>query len=369
MLHRSDWRWHPADREPIPVHGPPHRSNPARGALRVCSWNIQFAAGHDQLFFYDGGTAVSVPRPVVLRTLEGILADLQRIDADVLLLQEVDRGSRRTHFIDQHAWLAARLDHPYHASTPYHRVHFVPAPAHEMLGRVNMHLSIFSRHPLLPGTRVQLPLLREPWYRRHFNLRRALMEVPLVHEVGPAWLFHTHLSAFSRGDGTVPRQLARVAAELAAADQRGEPWLLAGDFNALPPGDDPARLGADASMYGAPSPLAPLYGRARCAVSARAHLDEPRRWRTWVPFRASAPQRALDHLFGSAGSTFSDVAVDRRAMGRSDHLPLVCTWDPSGAEAPTADPAGGSSRASNVSRPGSVHEGRRGSPHGAGSDE
>ncbi len=145
------------------------------------------------------------------------------------------------------------------------------------------------------------------------------------------WLFHTHLSAFSRGDGTVPRQLARVAAELASADLRGEPWLLAGDFNALPPGDDPGRLGADALMYGTPSPLAPLYGTASCAVSARAHHDEPERWRTWVPFRATEPQRALDHAFGSRSSTFSDVVVDRRAMGRSDHLPLVFTWNPRGA--------------------------------------
>jgi endonuclease/exonuclease/phosphatase family metal-dependent hydrolase len=106
------------------------------------------------------------------------------------------------------------------------------------------------------------------------------------------------------------------------------PWLLAGDFNALPPGDDPGRLGADAGMYGTPSPLAPLYGTAESAVPLEGHRREPERWRTWVPFRSTVPQRTLDHAFASSGSCFSRTSVDRRALDLSDHLPLVFHWHP-----------------------------------------
>jgi len=325
------WVFRPADREAIEIQGPgPDEARPAppTGPLRVVVWNVQYGAGHGQLFFYDGGKAVSVPRTTVETTLEGIADTLTRLDADVVLLQEVDRGSRRTHFIDQHAWLARALPYPWHASTPYHQARFVPAPAHEMLGRVDMHLSVFSRLPLLPGTRVALPLLREPWVRQLFNLRRALMVVPVRWEGLPVALCHTHLSAFSHGDGTVPRQLARIRVELAAAERAGMPWLLAGDFNALPPGDDPRRFGPDAGMYGTPSPLGPFYDTAESAVTLDAHRREPERWRTWVPFQSPVPQRALDHAFGSPGTRFSDAMVDRRALDLSDHLPLVFTWRP-----------------------------------------
>ncbi len=311
----------PPDPAPIAVQGP-HPSGPAPAEVKVVVWNVQFAAGREQLFFYDGGDAVSVSRRTVVHTLDAIAARLRYLDPDVILLQEVDRGSRRTAFLDEHALLAEALpDHRWHASTPYHQVPYVPAPPHEHLGRVDMHLSVFSRTPLLPGTRWQLPLLREGPVRRLFNLRRAVMDMPLPLQGGTLRLLHTHLSAFSRGDGTVPRQIATLRHRAAAADADGHAWLLAGDFNALPPGIDPRGLDDDA-LYGFVSPLAPLYGEARSAVPLAAHHADPERWGTWVPHDGRVPDRAIDHAFGSPQVRFHDVAVDRAALGLSDHLPL-----------------------------------------------
>jgi len=314
--------------QPIPIAGPP-ATGPAPEALRVMVWNIQFGAGRDHLFFYDGGMAVSVPRPTVERTLDAIARRIHDHAPHLVLLQEVDRGSRRTHFIDQHAELARRLPTMrWHGSTPYHQVPYVPAPPHEHLGRVDMHLSVFARVPLGRGTRVQLPLLRESWVRRLFNLRRCVMEVPVLWSGRRLRVLHTHLSAFSHGDGTVHRQIAALRSRIAAHDDPAAPWLLAGDFNALPPGDDIARLGPDARMYGGWSPLSPLFGEARAAVPLDAHRDDPERWRTWVPYGASAPERAIDHAFARPDLRFDDVAVDRAAVGSSDHLPLLFTVRP-----------------------------------------
>jgi endonuclease/exonuclease/phosphatase family metal-dependent hydrolase len=312
---------------PIPVHGPtlgPHERPSPGSSLKVVVWNIQFAAGRERLFFYDGGQAVSVPRSTVLATLGGIGERLRAIDADVVLLQEVDRGSRRTAFLDEHAWLVEALpSHRWHASTPYHRVPYVPAPPHEHLGRVDLHLSVFSKVPLTTGRRHQLPLLRESAVRRWFNLRRAVMDVPLMWGDVPLRLLHTHLSAFSRGDGTVPRQIAALSHRIASAEADGHDWLLAGDFNALPPGTDPRGLHDD-DLYGYVSPLGPLYARSTPAVPLTDHARHPTRWATWVPFGGLAPDRAIDHAFARAGRlSFHDVHVDRRALGLSDHLPLV----------------------------------------------
>ena len=304
---------------PVPVTAPAD-TPAAPSSLRCLVWNIQFAAGRDALFFYDGGDAVSVRRATVERTLERIAAAVHRHAPDVILLQEVDRGSRRTEFIDQHAWLAAAFGLPCHASTEYHRVRYVPAPAHEHLGRVDMHLGVYSRYRLLPGLRRQLPLLRESRVRQHFNLRRAALEAPLATASGaPLLLLNTHLSAFSRGDGTLQRQIARLGAALAAHDAAGRRWLLAGDFNALPPGDDPSRLRHDRELYGLNSPLAPLFARYASAVPLRRHLDDPAPYRTWVPFGAERAERAIDHTFVSAGVR----VVDAAAIGISDHLPMI----------------------------------------------
>jgi endonuclease/exonuclease/phosphatase family metal-dependent hydrolase len=285
---------------------------------------VQFAAGREQVFFYDGGRAVRVPRASQLRALDRIGEVLRGADADVVLLQEVDRGSDRTDRVDQHAELLLRAPYPCHASTWYYRNPYVPHPTWEHLGRTEVHLSVFSRFQLRSGRRYRLAEMREPWLHRQFNLRRALLELDLPVEGGGfARITNTHLSAFSKGDGTLPEQLATLRARLEAADREGVPWLVGGDFNALPPGDDPSRLGPDAVLYSDQGcPLEPLFERWQSVVPAEAHRDEPDRWRTWLPPGQDAPDRAIDHLFASRAAEVWDAAVLSGVTDASDHLPL-----------------------------------------------
>jgi endonuclease/exonuclease/phosphatase family metal-dependent hydrolase len=147
--------------------------------LKVLSWNVQYAADIRQHFFYDGGMAVSAPRTDVELTLRNLAQTIRDVDPDVVLLQEVDRGSRRTCHIDQHARLLAATGYGCHTSAAYWRVPYVPHPKHEHVGKVNMHLSTFSRFQLGGATRVQLPLLDESRVRRLFNLKRAILDVSL----------------------------------------------------------------------------------------------------------------------------------------------------------------------------------------------
>ena len=84
--------------------------------LKVCVWNVQYGAGIRQHYFYDGGDAVSAPRPEVEQGIRKIGDAIATIDPDIVLLQEVDRRSRRTHKIDELELLRARLDFPCAAS-------------------------------------------------------------------------------------------------------------------------------------------------------------------------------------------------------------------------------------------------------------
>lgn len=294
---------------------------PVGAPLRVLVWNIQYAAGRDHHFFYDGGEAVSVPRETVEATLEQVAAVLGEADADLVLLQEVDRGSRRTAFVDQHEALLTRVPYPCDTSATYHRAPYVPHPPHEHLGKVDMHLSVFSRYRISGGLRHQLATIDESRFRKLFNLRRALLEVELPRaDGGRLLLFDTHLSAFSKGDGTLARQIAEIDARLASS---GAPFVLAGDFNALPPGDDPGRLElGPGTFYEVPTPIAPLLEHYQAAIPAEAWLEA--RWRTYLPWSAADPDRVLDYVFYE-GVRVEDFRVLREAAPISDHLPIAFT--------------------------------------------
>jgi endonuclease/exonuclease/phosphatase family metal-dependent hydrolase len=297
--------------------------------FRVVSWNIQYSAGRKHRFFYDGGDAVHVPRQDVEETLQALQAALRALQPQVTLLQEVDRNSDRTHRMDQLPALAGAsgVAALCRASATYHRSPFVPHPLPVPLGRVAMDLAILTAGPLLadpPAERIALPLLVESRFRQAFNLKRALLTaaVPVEGWDRPLLLAVTHLSAFSHGDGTLDRQVA-VLAEWMAAHPPEQPWILAGDLNLLPPGDDPARLHLEAEHYtaGDGNPLHALIPRFRTATPVAELLGEAHR--TYLPHGAAAPDRKIDYVFvgGPVRVDAVRVAVEHGAL--SDHLPMV----------------------------------------------
>jgi endonuclease/exonuclease/phosphatase family metal-dependent hydrolase len=288
--------------------------------FRVLSWNVQFAASREPHFFYDGGNAVGVTRETVERTLERLATELLEADADVVLLQEVDRRSRRTAFIDQHAELLRRVAYPMHAAAPYWRVRYVPFPSHERIGRVHMDLSAFSRLKILEARRFPLARLAEPAWRRAFNLRRGVLEIDVATEIGAMRIFDVHLSAFSRGDGTLDRQVGELLQRLVETDAARIPWIMAGDLNALPPGDDASRL-RDAFEYPeATSPIAPLLDRWRCPIPPGRLLDPA--FRTYLPPGAADADRILDWVLVSEGIAVEGFQVRKPPGDPSDHRPL-----------------------------------------------
>ena len=293
--------------------------------LRILSWNIQYAASRQHHFFYDRGDAVSVTKDEVHQTLEDIAAIIRQFNPDIVLLQEVDRNSRRTRFVDQHTELLQKLDYPCHSTTPYYRVPYVPFPSLEHLGRMDMHLTVLSRFHIDSVTRFQLPLLKESRLRQLFNLRRALMEIRLpTTDGGELLLYNTHLSAFSWGDGTLARQMEVVDQRLQQVEAQKLPWMLAGDLNSLPPGDKPARLGvAEASKYPEDTtPVQSLISRYGHPIPPQRYASHGPRWHTYQPF-GGVPDRTLDYMFFGSGVQMLSYSVVQEANGPSDHLPLL----------------------------------------------
>lgn len=309
----------PDEVEPVEVvtERPPEVLRPG-DTFTVLSWNLQFAGSRKHHFFYDGGEAVHVPLEDVLETAAAIRDALVAIDPDVALLQEVDRDADRTgrrdqlhHYMGGGRWRCR-------VSTPYHRCRYVPHPSHQHMGRVDLNLAVLSRFGLAAARRVQLPKLKEPWVRQVFNLKRALLaaEVP-VEGAAPLRIGNTHLSAFSHGDGTLAKQVAVLDRWMS----RGERFVLAGDFNLLPPGDESTRLGEDGVLYADDrNPLEDLLPARREAFSPSWLADEAR---TYLPYGAELPDRKIDYVFVGDTMEVVEARVYREYSALSDHLPVL----------------------------------------------
>ncbi len=295
------------------------------GRFSVMSWNIQYSAGRNYHFWYDGGKDVHVKNEDVRGTLKKISETIRRQQPDILILQEVDRDSKRTGRIDQLPWILKEVEMNSWSSTPYHRSRFVPAPLGNPLGRVDMHMAIASKYKISSAVRYALPGLNENFIRRDFNLKRALLEAAIPTQEGkqPLIVMNTHLSAFSYGDGTLERQISLLKTRLKELDDAGYPWILAGDFNMIPPGDDPERLGKESVYYrGDSNPLEELFMQYKPDVDLKIYTNHPGSYFTYLKYGEPRADRKIDYIFSNKNVDIQEFSVIREEDPSSDHLPL-----------------------------------------------
>lgn len=297
-----------------------------QNSLRLLCWNLQYAASRRPHFFYDGGKAVFADEDDVLTTLASMQRILQETAPDLVFFQEVDRASDRTQRRDQLPWLWPARDLLCWAAVPYHKVRWLPFPPHRPLGQMHMDLVTFSRYAIGQTNSTPLPLLREPWWRQQFNLRRQILEVELpLQEGGGLVLMNTHLSAFSYGDGTMERQISVLLDRIEYWESKGRSWILGGDFNLLPPGFDKRTLRGEEEKYYADkdNPLRRLFDRCQPALPLTKYHQEPNRYNTYLPHGAARSDRWLDYCFLSRDLHVHRYEVLQEESELSDHLPIL----------------------------------------------
>ena len=290
--------------------------------FQVVSWNLQYGASRKYQFFYDGGEAVHVAEEDVRWTLNAVNEVLTDINPELMLLQEVDRGSKRTADIDQHMDYVNATGAKCHTSAPYHKSPYVPVPSGDALGKVDMELSLLTQTTMTRGERIQLAMLDEPRARQMFNLKRALLwgEVPVDGMELPLAIAVTHLSAFSFGDGTLERQIGQLKDWMASRPE-GQPWILAGDFNLLPPGDDKMRLEHERDLYAdSNNPVDVLFDAGFHEIFEDQLAPANR---TYLSYGTSEPDRKIDYVFiGGPIHVLEAEVIRGDALQISDHLPI-----------------------------------------------
>lgn len=229
----------------LTVSGQPSAKPQAGQTYKIVSYNIGFGAYEpDYGFFMDGGTeswAWSEER--LDANLGNIAQFLDKQDADLYILQEVDRGSTRSYHRDElvpivttaggdyaHTW-AQNYDSPY-LLYPFNQPH----------GKSVSGLLTMSRFGMASARRVELPIESSPMKLVDLDRCYSVNRIPV--EGGKELvLYNFHLSAYST-DGTIAtEQLGLLLNDMQAEYEKGNFCIAGGDFNKDLLGNSSERFG------------------------------------------------------------------------------------------------------------------------------
>lgn len=257
---------HHLGREPLPTLSA--ALEPAVGRFRLMTYNVHGCGGMDGR--------------VSPRRIARVLA-AQR--ADIVALQEMDLGRRRSRAEDQAGIIARELG--MHAA-------FCPTVT---VGEEHYGHALLSRWPIEIVKRALLPHDPKSWWPEP----RSLLWVRILIAGTPLHVMSVHLGLGRRERLLQMRML--LGEECLGRVPAGEPVVLCGDFN-LTPGSEPYRLAA---------------GRLRDVQVTSAQR------RPLSTFSSMRPFLRLDHIFVSPELEVEAVHVPRNELTRvaSDHLPLL----------------------------------------------
>jgi endonuclease/exonuclease/phosphatase family metal-dependent hydrolase len=325
--------YHPRPVERIvPSNLPGAPTLPQTRRIKAVTFNVQFLAGTRYHFFYDGGPDTLVVAPSdIEKTAARIAAFVENSAADLVLLQEVDSSARRTAYIDQIALLRAILPRELqnHVSAYYWKSKFVPHP--KVLGSAGTQLVTISRYRMGKARRYQLPCAVGNPIERDFNLKRAILEVDLPASNGSSiTILNTHLEAFPKGSNVKERQVQKILERLNSLTRMGQPWILGGDFNLVPPGQATRLATQNPGIHHEPSALGPIYERYQGVPAiSDATGEQMQRCFTFTQRTGETriPVRTLDYFFASPAVKIECYTVPQEEMmGVSDHLPLIADF-------------------------------------------
>jgi endonuclease/exonuclease/phosphatase family metal-dependent hydrolase len=264
------------DREIHRVVGEPRRIERLSGSaehLQVITWNIERGTAYDS-----------------------ILRVLGRLDADVVLLQEVDRDCRRTGYRDVARDLAHALDVNWIAAGEFQEIGEARGNRAAITGQ-----AILSKFPITQTDVLRFAAQdRWRWSINPVQPRRGA-RIALKAQTAGIRLYNTHFES-GGNEKLQQRQMAEILTDQAREGARQSPVLIAGDFNNGPI--------AGASMFGHltaasfADALGELGQRGPTSLGQRHPID-------WIFVKNVTPVRGR--------------VVD--APAASDHSPLIASLD------------------------------------------
>lgn len=203
---------------------------------KIATFNVGYCGlGREEDFFMDGGKGVLPGSAAeVEENASALLSALALQAGDIVLLQEVDRDSNRSYWLNQATLFSRGLSMGWAFADNY-RCPFVPIPW-PPLGKVESGLMTLNNLAVTEATRESLPVPFS-WPMRVANLKRCLLveRMPLQDSDRELVLVNLHLEAYSSDEGRAA-QMAQLNQLLKAEVNKGNYVIAGGDFNQAFPG-------------------------------------------------------------------------------------------------------------------------------------
>ncbi len=328
--------FHPPQVKDIPVTGANHAPSLQVGqSVKIMTYNVQYMAGKNNVFFYDlpgrDGPDERPSKEEITQTLNNVARIIRDENPDIVLLQEMDNGAKRTDYENQLQRLLPLLPEEYvcHASTFYWKSKFIPHP--RIMGATGMQLVTLSKYKMSGATRHQLALVPANPIVKQYNFKRALLETRFPVQGGNDLIaINVHLEPFTEGTDVALRQIIELDSLLEERRHAGFPWIAGGDYNLLPPGHYESFQGDEKPYYRPQSEIRTLYQKYPAIPSLQAtQSDSAEQWYTHFPNNPSAkgPNKTIDYIFYSGLSLVKARVRRHDALDISDHLPLIAAFN------------------------------------------
>ena len=304
--------------------------------IKILSWNIQYMAGRNYIFYYNTlhkGKDLRPSSEDTKITNQRISKILKLENPDIILLQEVDESAKRTDYENQTDKILRKLPkntYPCKTEAFYWKSAFVPHP--KIMGSVGMKLVVFSKYKIIDSYRHSLPQIPKSWLEQSFYLKRGVLEARLPYRGQKNQYFHvmnTHLSAFAQGTNNMEQQVSRLLEILSKLDAQKSTWIIGGDFNLLSSSIQRNQLPtADKAEYRANTELKPLIEKYQSMPSIKETTGKD--MQTWFTYSPNTKQkvkyldRTIDYIFFSNTVKLGHYYVrSKDTIDISDHMPLV----------------------------------------------
>lgn len=207
-----------------------------KDTLSFLIWNIGYAGlGADMDFFYDGGTKIRTTKTNTEKNIRAISNFIKNsTNVDFFLLQEVDKSSKRTYYINEKSIIEKATTNINWIFCPNYKVSYVPIPLRSPLGNINSGLLIGSKKKSSLSVRYKF-YSSYKWPKSLFMLDRCFLVnyFPLTNNDSLV-VINTHNTAYDNGD-IRNKQVMQLKEWLISNYSSNKYFIIGGDWNQTPP--------------------------------------------------------------------------------------------------------------------------------------
>lgn len=226
------------DKLPLEVRDAAQSALPVGEEQSVVTWNVGFGAYNDDYsFFMDGGThSRGYSKEIVVQNVNRAIDTLKALDADIILLQEVDVDATRSYHVDQCGMVCEAFGGYDGVYAQNYDSAYLFYPIHEPHGASKSGLVTLVNAEIQSALRRSVPVEQSLMKLVDLDRCYSVSRIP-ASDGKMLCLYNLHLSAYTSDGSIATEQLKLLLADMQGEFAAGNYVIAGGDFNKDLPGN------------------------------------------------------------------------------------------------------------------------------------